>query len=262
MRNKAIVLGLALLISCSPVMGDTTSGEIVKPSLFKRCVTWIKSHLGLKLKSNKANPESRLASRQAEFITRFDVDGDGKLSSTEKTAARQALEAERITRYDTDGDGTLTATEKAAMEKERPQRLPHRGGPGMMASGTRQMPAEVLEKFDADGDGTLNETELKAAHEAREAEMLTTYDADGDGALSDTEKATMQEDRPEGPPHRGGPGMMASGTRLLSPEQREARHQALLQMYDKDGNGTLDETEKAEAKSGLQKYFSEYSPEN
>ena len=82
-------------------------------------------------------------------------------------------------------------------------------------------PAEVIAKFDTDGDGKLDETERKAAMEARKAEMkahheemLAKYDTDKDGKLS-----------------------------------KEERKVAMIAQFDADGDGVLNETEKAAAKA-------------
>ncbi len=72
------------------------------------------------------------------LIKQFDKDGDGKLSESEKTAAKAAMD-ERIKRLDTDGDGKLS-------EKER-------------KAGREQM----MKKLDTDGDGKISDEERKAA---------------------------------------------------------------------------------------------------
>jgi Ca2+-binding EF-hand superfamily protein len=54
-----------------------------------------------------------------EILAKYDTDGDGKLSETEKAAMKADLEAKRqalIAKYDTNGDGVLDATERAAAE--------------------------------------------------------------------------------------------------------------------------------------------------
>lgn len=85
--------------------------------------------------------------RHEAILKKFDADGDGKLSETERAAAKEARQQRRaalIEQHDTDGDGKLSKEEKkAAMQAFR-------------------------DKHDTDGDGKLNEEERKAAHEAGE----------------------------------------------------------------------------------------------
>jgi hypothetical protein len=79
---------------------------------------------------------------QASMIERFDADGDGTLSDTEK-ASMEAARTEMTTKFDADGDGTLSETERSAMRE-----------------------AQMTERFDTDGDGVLSDEE-KASMPAR-----------------------------------------------------------------------------------------------
>ncbi|MGE9269208.1 MAG: EF-hand domain-containing protein, partial [Verrucomicrobiales bacterium] len=81
----------------------------------------------------------------AEVLAKFDTDGDGKLSETEREAAlkaRKAMVEKRkaaaLEKFDTDGDGKLSETEREAMK-----------------AALKARHAELLEKYDADGDGKL-----------------------------------------------------------------------------------------------------------
>jgi hypothetical protein len=60
--------------------------------------------------------EGRGAKMKELMLKRFDADGDGVLSDTDK-AAMAAARKEMITKYDTDGDGVLSETERAAIPK-------------------------------------------------------------------------------------------------------------------------------------------------
>jgi hypothetical protein len=54
-------------------------------------------------------------------MSKYDINGDGKLNESELAASRAAMieDPEFIRRFDTDGDGVLSDEEKAAMLKER-----------------------------------------------------------------------------------------------------------------------------------------------
>jgi Ca2+-binding EF-hand superfamily protein len=78
------------------------------------------------------------ADRKAEMLKKFDKDGDGKLSDTEKTTLR------------------------AEMQNRR-------GGGRDRKEWTAEQRDEMLKKFDTDGDGKLSQEERDTAREAMKA---------------------------------------------------------------------------------------------
>ena len=98
-------------------------------------------------------PDGKRAERQQKMLEKFDADGDGALSDTEKETAKEAFQAKRaehrekkmLKHFDEDGDGLLSDSEQAAAKEAHEKRLA---------------------KFDADGDGELSREEHKAAREA------------------------------------------------------------------------------------------------
>ena len=78
------------------------------------------------------------AARKAEMLKKFDKDGDGKLSDTEKTTLRAEMQNRR-------GGG-----------RDRKQWTPEQRD-------------EMLKKFDKDGDGKLSQEERDTAREAMKA---------------------------------------------------------------------------------------------
>ena len=78
------------------------------------------------------------AARKAEMLKKFDKDGDGKLSDTEKTTLRAEMQNRR-------GGG-----------RDRKQWTPEQRD-------------EILKKFDKDGDGKLSQEERDTAREAMKA---------------------------------------------------------------------------------------------
>mgnify|MGYP001549693986 CR=1 FL=1 len=97
---------------------------------------------------------------KAKLLEKFDTDGDGQLSETERQAAKAAREAKMLEKFDANGDGVLS-------DDEKPQR--GRGRRHGRSGNREEMKAKLLEKFDTDGDGQLSETERQAAKAAREA---------------------------------------------------------------------------------------------
>ncbi|MEK6257313.1 MAG: EF-hand domain-containing protein [Planctomycetota bacterium] len=79
----------------------------------------------------------------------------------------------------------------------------------------REIPAEILKRFDKDGDGKLNDAERDAAKKAR-------------------------EERGGKPGQPGRPGQPGGGDGKMREE--------VLKRFDKDGDGKLNDAEKAAAK--------------
>ena len=112
------------------------------------------------------------------LLEKFDADKDGKLSDSERQAAKAAfkenggeLRAKVIEKFDADKDGKLSDTEREAAKAAMKARQENNGGNGTKgekaegrAAAQRQ---KMLEKFDEDKDGQLNEAERAKAREAR-----------------------------------------------------------------------------------------------
>lgn len=102
---------------------------------------------------------------RAEFMKKFDKDGDGQLSDAERTAAREEFaknqggrgnfREELLKRFDKDGDGKLSEEEMAAAREAR-AKYAGQGGPNR---------EEILKKFDANGNGQLDQEERQKAYE-------------------------------------------------------------------------------------------------
>lgn len=104
-----------------------------------------------------------------KMLERFDTDGDGVLSDSEREAAREARRAEReahhqamLAKYDADGDGALSEEERQAASEAEGIPMLGRGGPrdgrgpeeggGRMGSGTFEQMGndpEVSQAFQA-----------------------------------------------------------------------------------------------------------------
>jgi hypothetical protein len=93
------------------------------------------------------------------MLTKFDADGDGTISDTERQTMREARDAERLTKMDTDGDGTISDTERQAMREERKQNM----DPTKLSA----LKERMMQKFDTDGDGVLSDEEREEVRNAR-----------------------------------------------------------------------------------------------
>jgi|ETNmetMinimDraft_25_1059894.scaffolds.fasta_scaffold08031_1 Ca2+-binding EF-hand superfamily protein len=152
---------------------------------------------------------------------------------------------EMLKKFDKDGDGKLNKEEHMALREAMPKR---RGGKG------RPSKEEILKKFDADGDGKLNEEERAAAREARkkhfEEEALKRFDKDGDGELSEEERAAAREAAKK---RRGGREGEKGGRRPSFDDLPDKVKAKLIEKFDADGDGTLNDEEKAKAREERKK---------
>jgi len=130
---------------------------------------------------------------KGRILEKYDANKNGVLDPEEKAAFerdREARRAEFMKKFDTDGDGQLNDAEKTAMREQM----------GAMGHGRHEMSPEMrqrmLEKYDVNKNGQLDPEEKEVAkrdHEARRAEMMKRFDTDGDGKLSDAERDAMRQ---------------------------------------------------------------------
>ncbi|MDP6544388.1 MAG: hypothetical protein QGH60_10380 [Phycisphaerae bacterium] len=201
-------------------------------------------------------------SRRADFMAKYDLDGNGELSEDERKAMREAFRKRSIERYDKDGDGKLSEEERRAMR---------RGRGGMWAAATERW---RLQHFDLDGDGKLSKAEEAEQKEFQGQFMamgksldVKFNDLDGDGEVS------MEERRKIGQEWRKSAVQMMvlaatymdhNGDGEVSQEEREGfgkRVQTGMikwmedfgKEFDGDTNGRLDKAERGAFLTGLKK---------
>lgn len=107
---------------------------------------------------------------------------------------------------------------------------------------------EMLKRFDKNGDGKLDEAEraaAKAYHQEHMAELkeknpelFKKIDQDGDGTISPEELRRAHELRKDGPPDG-------------------ARKEGMLKRFDADGDGKLNDTEKAAMETAMKERMDE-----
>lgn len=103
------------------------------------------------------------------------------------------------------------------------------------------MRAKVLEKFDADGDGKLSDEERAAAKAAREAKGNASPRQNGAGAGA----------KQGGPKGKNGAGQMGA-------KRGAQMRERILQKFDADGDGKLNEEERAAAKAAREQHIKEF----
>ncbi len=172
------------------------------------------------------SPEQR-----AELLERFDTDHSGDLSGTERDAAMDVKRAEILQRFDADGNGELDQPERQAARAEMGDRPRGRRGHAQHGRRGGQMRERMIERFDADGNGELDEAERNTAREAgreRRQQIIEQFDANGDQRLDREERRAARE-------------------AMRAKKQRE---RGVLK-FDRNGDGTIDDSEIAEAMSEI-----------
>ncbi len=169
--------------------------------------------------------------RRKMLLEKFDADGDGKLSEEERAKAKAdfvkthpELHAKMIKKFDKDGDGKLNEEERKAAHEAMKERAKGRGKEIELTEEQRaEIKKHLLEKFDTDKDGKLSEEETKAAREELRKQMMKM-------------RAAMIV--------LGGPGR---GKGPRNPEMRKK----LLEKFDVDKDGKLNEEERKAAGKAL-----------
>jgi Ca2+-binding EF-hand superfamily protein len=175
-------------------------------------------------------------------------------SSSEVSA--QALNIRNLlSRFDSDGDGKLSVLERARVrqfiQKQNVQRE--------VETSNRTQWQEVVQRYDADGDGVLNATERQAALNtirelavrqpqkvSIENELIERLDVNRDGRVDDVERRllTMQvetlRESVDGEP--ASTDMPSHGTR------RTLEREALIQRFDLNRDGQIDAEERVLAR--------------
>ncbi|MFH1228505.1 MAG: EF-hand domain-containing protein [Planctomycetota bacterium] len=217
--------------------------------------------------------------------------GDDKKSGSTNSTIPRAI----LSKYDRDGDGKLSDAEKAQWKADREARRTqgikdyHQNNSGNQSKDDMEddfrrgepMSAKAIAKYDKNGDGELNAEELKqfradravwlynmkwdTNHDgkinpaerkaATKAEMLRKYDKDRDGKLNDTEMAQWKADQAAYKAEiikkydKNGDGKLNDAERAAMKADQEARRNEALnkfiQKWDKDGDGSLNQAELA-----------------
>lgn len=182
--------------------------------------------------------------------------------------AADRVKEEAMKRFDANGDGKLDDAERA----EAMEALKKKGGE--MQAQLRQF---MLRRFDADKNGTLDETERKAAFEETMEQLEqngpmvkntilgmvhSRFDADGNGKLDEKELGTAREELLKRIVQGVG-GADATAPKAVDPAVRrkeadDKRKKEMLDRFDTDGDGTLDEGEREKAKAELKKLYDEF----
>lgn len=226
LERVLLALAFALPPACPPASAqDQPSGSEAAPAR--------KGKGGLRALLDKAGDRVR-----EEAMKRFDKDGDGKLDDAERAEALDALKKKGtdvqtqfrqmlLRRFDADKSGSLDEAERKTAFDEIMKQL-EQNGP-MVKNTVLGM---VKNRFDADGDGTLSKDELDAAREEFTTRLLNAAGPAAEAAPLDPAERRKRSE--------------------------EARKKEMLDRFDADGDGTLDEEERAKAKEEIKKLYDEF----
>ncbi|HSQ62271.1 MAG TPA: hypothetical protein VLM85_03625 [Polyangiaceae bacterium] len=153
----------------------------------------------------------------SRFLQHFDKNGDGKVQVSELPERMQ----QRLGAADTDKDGVLSPEELHAFHS--------------------QMQAAKFAKSDKNGDGALDATEVSPERWAR----IQVADANKDGKVT---KAELEQARATGLLPRGKHHGKRGG---FGSEHRQFDPQAMIQRFDKNGDGVLQASEVPERMRGF-----------
>lgn len=187
----------------------------------------------------KQQRPDREAMRQ-QILERFDLDGDGQLSETEREAMR-AARAKRIQEQGGEARGRRPGAQgqdgargrRGAQQGEGAQKRPRRE---RGEQGQRPSREQMVKRFDTDGDGQLNEAERQAMRKAiqqRRAEH---------GGKRGKRQGAGKEGR--------GPGV---GRGAGNQGDREQRRAQLMKHFDANQDGQLDEFERQALREAMNK---------
>ncbi len=122
---------------------------------------------------------------------------------------------------------------------------------------------QVLAKYDSNHNGQIDEAEWDVRPQFAAApgapgrphpprlpkELMEKYDTNGDGQLDESERATLRQDIADGKVQP--PAHLPRGPGRGTPELEEF-HKELLEKYDANKDGILDDTERATIREDIQ----------
>lgn len=176
-----------------------------------------------------------------EAMKRFDKNGDGRLDDEERAEALDAMKKKggeiqgqlrqfMLRRFDADGNGTLDQAERKTAFDETMKQLEENGP---MLKNT--VLGFIHRRFDTNGDGTLDKEELGIARDELTKRIIEGIPI-GD--------APTKSSKPIDPAAR-------------KKQAEEKRKQEMLDRFDADGDGTLDDREREAAKAELKQRYEE-----
>jgi len=204
---------------------------------------------------------------RARVLGAYDKNKDSRLVGKEREAAVAALSAGKVPPKQTDRRLVITGGAKIP-KLPLPGRTGSVGGapvlPGRDAA--KSPPPEWMKRFDANKDGRLSTEERRTLidairHRADEKKFFREFDRNGDGEFSDEEKedairAVRERQRAQFLEKHdiNGDGKLDEKERAALRAERGGQFRQVLERwklrdFDADGNGKIDEAEQAEVKA-------------
>ena len=178
------------------------------------------------------DPAPNNEDRQARFLERYDLDGNGEVTQEEIQAVRAENAANRVAsfmeKHDLDGNGVITADELILAASEH----------------AAEKQTSLLEKYDLNGDGEITSAESLSVHEAAVDERVARIlDRINGTVLVEAEETAPEGRRPKGKRLNldlDGDGEVTEGEVLVAGANMVIEMQSRFnERFDTDGNGTI-----------------------
>ncbi len=191
-------------------------------------------------------------SKRGEMMfSKFDANGDGKVSYDEYTAAKskfhQKKQSQHMERMDVDKDGAISANEFTHWQKMKQQH--NKAKKGHMGNGKKgggkhgmnpENKGEYFERCDKNGDGKIEKSEMQQIFNEKADKIFAKRDKNKDGVIT---KDEMERKTPE---QRFAEHDINGDGKIDQEEMakfREARSKKHFEMKDKNNDGYIDQSE-------------------
>jgi len=160
-----------------------------------------------------------------------------------------------VKQYDRNGNGRLDQAEREALRESRKIHVDQ-----LSRSANRRnwrLPPSIVQAYDKDQDGELNTAERQSFQDAQEkdwAELQARYDKNENQRLESTEMEALREDVI----NQKVTNLPWMARRLVFGRSRRSYHQdrprrtEFLKPFDRDGDGSLNESERSAASEAVQ----------
>ncbi len=190
--------------------------------------------------------------KRGEMIfSKFDANGDGKVSYVEYTDAKskfhQKRQIQHMERLDVDKDGAISVNEFSHWDKMMQQHKKNKEGfvGGGKKAGGRHGKKSVnqdqrFERCDYNKDGKIERSEMQQAFNEKADKIFAKKDKNNDGVITKDEMGRKTPEQRFAEHDINGDGKIDKGEMAKFREARSKKH---FEMKDKNNDGYLDQSE-------------------
>ena len=166
--------------------------------------------------AQRGERSERRAEMRKKMLQKFDADGDGKLSDSERAKLRETMRKRHGAGekgHGHQGDSKKGSGRRGRFGKEARERGPEGHRHGLRGHGGPPDLDKLFEKFDKDGDDRLDREEFKAALHVMREMHERRMGRPGEGRQGDHDRKRGRDTfrRRPGPDHKGRPGPPPAG---------------------------------------------------